>query len=188
MQIRLLLFVIALGVAAQAAFSRDYRMGYGLAFSANELHAAKINKGFTDISSGGHTSFFFIETPLVGNLLIQMAPGAMNFQDNESQFHVQYTVLGVNYRMGHQFFSIIGAGIGGSIATLTKGSGDYGEAQTGLFIRNTTLLWMSRIGAGYRFANNLELLLEARGMRFFDNNFSNLDSFNLGATISIKIK
>lgn len=184
------LAIIALGfllLSPAGASDREFSLGYGLVFSLNRLAASEIDAALSDIGAGGHSSFFFIETPLYGPLSLSMSPGAMNFEDEASQFHVQYNLLSLNCRIGERLFAVAGAGIGGCIATLTQGDGEAGEAQNGLFVRNSAFLWTARIGIGYGFGNGWELTFDGRGFGFLDESYAALSSFQLGATIGMKL-
>ena len=48
-------------------------------------------------------------------------------------------------------------------------------------------MWMGRVGLGYRIFNNIELILEGRGIGFFDSNFQNLNSYNIGFALGYKL-
>lgn len=37
-----------------------------------------------------------------------MSPGAMNFEDNSAQFHVQYNIISTNLKMGIDLFPVFG--------------------------------------------------------------------------------
>lgn len=164
-------------------FSGDYTLGYGLVFSGNELPADKIGDDFSRIAAGGHSSYFYIEKKVADSFTLSMSPGAMNFEDNEAQFHVQYNILSANYKMDTKLFPVVGTGLGACIATLTEGPGGLGEVQAGHFMRNSTFLWMARAGLGYRFANRVELILEGRAIGFLDGEFGKLNSYNAGFAV-----
>ena len=169
------------------SFGSEYTIGYGLVFSLNELNANKLSTDLSNISAGGHSSYFYIEKNLNDYFTLSMSPGAMNFEDNSSQFHVQYNIISTNFKMNTKIFPIIGVGMGGCIATLTEGSGDLGQVQNGYFIRNSTFLWMGRVGLGYRISERVELILEGRAIGFFDLKFQNLNSYNVGFALGYKL-
>lgn len=177
------ILAVVLTLFSQRGFAGDYTLGYGLVFSANELRADEIGEDFSRIGPGGHSSYFFVEKNIADDFTLLMSPGAMNFEDGEAQFHVQYNVLSANYKMDARLFPVIGAGLGGCIATLTEADGDFGEIQTGAFIRNSTFLWMARAGFGFHFTNRIELIFEGRAFGFLDGKFRNMNSLNAGFSL-----
>jgi len=173
--------------APSICFASGFTLGYGLVFSVNELRAGDIDGSFSDIAPGGHSSWFYIEKHIDDRFSLAMSPGAMNFESGDSQFHVQYNILSANFRLRGKLYPVVGAGLGGCIATLTEGSGERGEPQSGSFVRNSAFLWMYRAGLGYRISDRWEATAEARSIGFFDARFKRLTSYNAGFSVGYKI-
>jgi hypothetical protein len=183
----LLGIIILLGISTRV-YSNEYIVGYGLVYSIQQLKASDIDIRFNDLSAGGHSSYFYLEMPIKKSFSILISPGAMNVEDSESQFHVQYNMVVINYKMNTQIFPIAGIGLGACIATLSIGPGKYGETQDGAFLRNTVFIAAGDIGIGYRINDKYELIIKAREFLFFDPELYNMNSLNLGATIGIRLK
>lgn len=90
----------------------DYTFGYGLVFSLNELKSENISSYFPNIAPGGHSSYFYVEKSINEYLTISISPGAMNFEDNSSQFHAQYHIISTNFTMGTDLFPVFGIALG----------------------------------------------------------------------------
>lgn len=166
---------------------RSFRVGYGLVYSVNSLEASAISPAFPDLAPGAHSSFFYLEKGLGGPFFLAMGPGALNLEEGSSQFHAQYNVLSLGLKPGTRLFPVLGLGAGGCIATLSHGTAGAGAVQSGDFLRNTVFLWMAEAGLGYRFSGGLELIAEARGIGFFDPEFSRLDTINLGLLVNMRL-
>lgn len=184
----MLMALLGAAVCALDAHARGFRVGYGLVYSVTGLSASRIDDAFADLAPGGHSSSFYLETPLWEGLSLIMSPGAMNFEDGESQLHAQYNMLSLRWKTGWPLFPAVGCGIGGCIATLSKAPGDSGTAQSGSFLRNTVFIWTGSLGLGYRFGNGLEISIEGRRLGFIDAAMSSLDSYNVGATVSVELR
>lgn len=179
-----IVFVVAVFFCTQTTMAHEFNVGYGLMYSLNRLNTSKIDSGFSEVDTRAHSSYFFIGTQLSTALSLEITPGALNLEDGDVQFHAQYNAISLNYKPRGMIFPLIRAGLGGCIATLTEGNADYGEVQTGLFVRNSVFIWSGAAGIGYRFGKGFELTLETRGIGFFDDLFRNLNLYGVGLSIS----
>lgn len=183
-----LLLSFLLALTASMANAEDIRFGYGLVYSLNKLESSKIDGRLSDIPAGGHASAFFVQFPLKKNFFLEVSPGAMNFDTGNSQFHAQFNCISVGYKRDATFYPIVAAGVGGALATLTEGPGTNGEIQSGYFVRNTTVFWKSKVGFGFQINDAWDVTVDGVGIGFFEKAFSNLNTYNVGATISYKLK
>jgi len=175
-------------VPLSALQARDFGVGYGLVFSVQPLDAERIDDAFGRLPPGGHSSFFFLETPLFPQLYLSMSPGAVNIEDGPSQLHAQYNLMSLYYKGGARLFPRLGLGIGAAIATLSTGSGTVGSVQEGVFIRDTAFMWTGTAGLGYRLKNGLEVILELRELAFLDPVLNALNALNAGLTLGMDLK
>ncbi len=188
---RLRIAILVLGcilVPLPALRARDFGVGYGLVFAVQPLDAGRIDGAFDPLPPGGHSSFFFLETPLIPQFYLSMSPGAINIEDGPSQFHAQYNLMSLYYKGGTRLFPRLGLGIGATIATLSTGSGTVGSVQDGVFIRDTAFMWTGTAGLGYRLKNGLEVILELRELAFLDPALSALNVLNAGFTLGMALK
>jgi len=97
--------------------------------------------------------------------------------------------LTLNYELKTRVYPLVEAGFGGCIATLTKGPDGLCEVNSnGIFYRNSSLIWVERIGVGYRVTDRIRLIVEGRGIGFIlEENLANLNSYNVGMNVEFRL-
>jgi len=183
-----ILFLAGILMLVQSVSAKEFHLGYRVMYSANDLHASKIDSAFPDIPAGGHHSAFFMETPIWKDIRFMMAPGAGNSEKGNSRLTMQYNLFALEYRMNTFIFPVAGFGTGGGIVTLSNGEKDEAQVTPATLYHTTDLLWTANAGIGYRFKNGMEIVLEERSLGFIlDPNLTHLNSHNLAFAIGWKI-
>jgi hypothetical protein len=171
------------------SYAQNYKVGYGLNYSLNTLKASKIDNRFTDFPNGGHSSFFFLEIPFNENFSMNINPGAMNYEHENSQFHIQYNYLIFNYfpLPNSKIIPIVGIGLGACIVTLSKGEESNGEVQNGVFLKDSVFNWILNAGLGYNVTEKTQIFIEIKEYGFLNDKLNKMNSLNLGGFLRYQL-